>query len=103
LNKRGRCKGKRAGGGGAFRRALGLSLNGKGHAMKTEEGRKTIMKEAHRLAREMRDAAGQQWAKVRREGLAGTVSHRAGGRAFGEHLPQPREAKRRRLHEGQPF
>ena len=80
-----------------------MSLKGKGNAMKTKEGRKTSMQEAHRLAREMRDAAGQQWAQVRREGLAGTASHRAGGRAFGEHLPQPREAKRRRLHEGQPF
>lgn len=101
LKKRGRCKGKRAGGGGAFRRALGLSLNGKGHAMKTKEGRKTIMKEAHRLAREMRDAGGQQWAQVRREGSAGTASKRAGGSAFG--APTSRDRKRRRLHEGQPF
>ena len=63
-------------GGGAFRRAMGMSLKGKGYAMKTKEGRKTSMQEAHRLAREMRDAAGQQWAQVRREGLASTASHR---------------------------
>jgi hypothetical protein len=100
--RRGRWKGKRTGGGGAFRRALGMSLKGKGNAMKTKEGRKTSMQEAHRLAREMRDAAGQQWAQVRREGLAGTASHRAGGRAFGKHVDE-REAKRRRLHEGRPF
>lgn len=82
----GRYVGGRTGGGGPWRRFVSKQCAGGGLRQQTSE-----LCELGPRYQSLKREAGQEWQQLRREGDAGTVSHRAGARSFG---PPCRKARR---------
>ena len=106
VRKKGKFKGRATGGGGTQRRVVSEFLQEARMPMQTKEQRRLAFQAANQHYRDVRDSGGLQWVGFRKEGRAGTVSHRRTGHAFGgrrkQHQVLHAYGRKRKQHQHQP-